>query len=128
MWSVILSNNALSRLDPSVLSWWSVPVLHLDDNPWFCDCRLSWLAQLARNRSWSWEVSCNGGPWSLSGAPLSSLADTPLSCSREMSWSLPLLLVLLLAISLPSICLTLYMLAQAGIDRAIAHNFRPLFP
>lgn len=38
--NVDLSNNALENLSPELLSWKSLEILDLQNNPWQCDCRM----------------------------------------------------------------------------------------
>lgn len=47
---VYLNNNGLQRISKYLLPWNKVDKVTLDGNPWACDCRLFWLAQLVRNK------------------------------------------------------------------------------
>lgn len=42
---VFLESNKLTMLDKSLLDWSSLRELHLEDNPWICDCSIEWLRQ-----------------------------------------------------------------------------------
>lgn len=40
---ISLNDNRLSSLDKELLQWSIVQQLHLDNNPWNCDCNLKWI-------------------------------------------------------------------------------------
>ena len=41
--NIDLSNNALTTLSESLLVWNSTKQVNLNQNPWLCDCKISWL-------------------------------------------------------------------------------------
>ena len=41
--NIDLSNNALTTLAESLLVWNSTKQVNLNQNPWLCDCKISWL-------------------------------------------------------------------------------------
>lgn len=47
---VYLNNNGIQRISKYLLPWNKMEKVTLDGNPWVCDCRLYWLAQLVRSK------------------------------------------------------------------------------
>jgi len=60
----------------------SLASIHLGSNPWFCDCKLSWLSQYIRSKSVEASGAACRGPPRLRDTTLESLTENKLDCNH----------------------------------------------
>jgi len=95
-----LSGNELTSISQDLIKWESLIELHLEGNPWLCDCELSWLPKLAKlESSWVYDLRCSG-PENLAGILLLEAASE-MDCEITLGMgTIALLVIIVLSVTL----------------------------
>lgn len=83
-----LNNNNLTALPRDLFAGLRLRALRLSDNPFACDCHLSWLSRYLRTASrLAPNTKCHS-PSQLKGQNVADLHDQDFKCSGKWCWSL----------------------------------------
>ncbi len=78
---VLLSNNGLQSMSSATLRWSASEAVHVEGNPWHCDCDLAWMAD-EHNVVESEFLVC-ASPDRLKGFPIKELRDRDFECNSK---------------------------------------------
>jgi len=81
---VDLSENYIQTLDENVFKWWNGDNLNLQNNPFFCDCHVTWIKLRNINPELMGEIRCGSGPAELTDRAFIELDPLLFGCDIDV--------------------------------------------